>query len=137
MIIIPIFQRIAAFCLSVLFLWLIFWLPVRILRRAGYSRTVALLVLALGPFALIVLALNDWPIERELAWLKLQAGEPPELLLPLAEAHAVALEKRGDWSKAAEVYKTLIARSDSDEASNYYGNCLSRLGELAGHGLDG
>lgn len=80
-------------------LWLMVWAPAKILRRAVYSRGVALLVLFLGPLALLVPALNDWPIERELAWLKIENGGHAGRRFELAGDHALALEKRGDWKQ--------------------------------------
>ncbi|MGC8640726.1 MAG: hypothetical protein ACP5XB_12715 [Isosphaeraceae bacterium] len=117
------------------YLWLMVWAPVKILRRAGYSRGVTLLVLFLGPVSLLVLAFNDWPIERELAWLKLENAGHVTGLFELAEDHALALEKRGDWKSAAEVYKTMIRRATDTQQADYYGKCLQRLGQLGGHSL--
>jgi hypothetical protein len=107
-----------------------------VLHKMGYSRWLVLLVAPTGFLGMVVFAFLEWPIERELAWLKLKTGAPPGRLVDLVEAHAVALEKRGDWKQAARVYRELIRKAISDESGTYYRNCLSRLEELAGESLD-
>ncbi len=129
-------ERVLALSLSALGLWLILWVPARILRKAGFSWGFAFLGLILGPIALVIFAFSDWPIERELAWLRLKTGEPLGRLLGLVEAHAAALERSGDWKQAARVYQELIRKEISDESTTYYRNCLSRIEALAGEPLD-
>jgi hypothetical protein len=132
----PILRQVLGFTVVALLLCLVLWVPARILRKAGFSWGFALLGLVLGPIALLIFAFYDWPIERELAWLKLKGGEPPGRLWGLAEGHAAALERNGEWKQAAQVYRELISKAGPDENASYYRNCLSRLEERAGESLE-
>jgi hypothetical protein len=128
-------SRVLACAMFLLMFGMAFWIPSEILRKAGFSRWLAILIPPTGFLGLAVLAFLDWPVEMELAWLRLKNGADPRKLIGLVENHAVLLEKRGDWSQAAEVYKELARNAPSEEQAGYYQNCLNRLKELAGSEL--
>jgi hypothetical protein len=100
-----------------------------ILRKAGFPRWIALFIPLTGFIGLAVFAFIEWPVERELAWLRLKAGEPADDALELIERHAVHLERSGEWKRAAEVYRELARRAPADENAEYYRNCVKRLQE--------
>ncbi len=114
---------------GLLFLFLIFWAPAEFLRKAGFSRWFALLIPLTGFIGLAVFAFIEWPVERELAWLRLKSGELTTDTIPLVERYAVNLERRGEWKKAAEVYTELSQKAPPDENAEYYRNCVERLKE--------
>ena len=113
------------------FVVLIFYVPAEILHKAGFSRWYALLMLIppVGLVGLAIFAFTEWPVERELAWLRLKSGEPTADTISLVERHAVELERRGEWKKAAEVYTKLSQKAPLDENAEYYRNCVDRLKE--------
>jgi hypothetical protein len=110
----------------------LFWIPSEILHKAGFSRWLALLIPPTGFLGLAVFAWIEWPIEREVAWLRFKDGKSSEDLVAKVEAYAVDLEKRGDWSSAAAVYEELGRRVSSAESAEYYQNCVERLNQLRG-----
>jgi hypothetical protein len=111
---------------------LAFWVPAEILRKAGFSRWLALLMPPTGFLGMAIFAFLEWPIERELAWFRFKCGEPPDKLTPLVEGYAVELENKGAWTEAAKVYAELISRSSSEETASYYRNLLQQLKERMG-----
>jgi hypothetical protein len=113
----------------VLVIGLAFWIPAEILRKAGFSRWLALAIPLTGYLALAIFAFVEWPIERERAWLRFRCGEDPDELKPQVEGYALDLERRGSWPEAAEVYSELLGRSTSEEQAMYYRNLLQRLRE--------
>jgi hypothetical protein len=113
------------------FLFLLFWIPAEILRKAGFARGWSVLIVITNFLGLIALALIEWPIERELAWYRLKEGDGSEATITRAEHYAVDLEQAGEWAKAAEVFGTL-ARWSSGETSAYYQSCVDRLKEKMG-----
>jgi hypothetical protein len=114
------------------FLILILWIPSEILHKAGFARGWAFLTFLIGPLALIILALIEWPIHRELAWHRLRAGGSSGDNIASVERYAVDLEKCGEWKKAEEVFEDLARRAPSEEVTDYYLSCLKRLHEKMG-----
>jgi len=114
--------------LLVPFLLLIF---ARILQKAGFSPWFCLLMAIplLGFIGLAVLAFIEWPVKRELAWLRLKAGMPSADLIPMVERYAIKLERLGEWKQAAEVYEVLSHTPSDDDNAEYYRNCVERLKE--------
>jgi hypothetical protein len=115
---------------------LIFWVPMEILRKAGYSRWWALLIPMTGFIGLVVFACADWPIHRELAWRRLAAGSGSERDRVLAQRYAIDLEQNGEWQQAIEVYETLSQRSPDKEEAEYAAKCIGRLRESLARSLD-
>jgi hypothetical protein len=126
---VDLFIRALALVLVALMVGLAFWIPAEILRKAGFSRWLALLIPFTGYLALAIFAFVEWPIERELAWTRFRCGEDADELKPQIEGYAVELEHRGLWSEAAKVYSELISRSSSEEQAAYYRNLIVRLQE--------
>jgi hypothetical protein len=115
--------------LGIVVVFLIFWIPAELLHKAGFSRWFALLIPLTGFIGLAVFAFIEWPIERELAWLRWKSGELPDDAIDSIERHAIKLERRGDWKKAAEVYTELSQKIPLGENAEYYRNCVERLKE--------
>jgi hypothetical protein len=109
--------------------FLIFWIPAVMLHKAGFSRWFALLIPFTGFVGLAVFALIEWPIERELAWLRWKSGEFPDDAIDVIERYAIKFERRGDWKKAAEVCSELSQKLPHGENAEYYRNCVARLKE--------
>jgi hypothetical protein len=98
--------------------WLLVWVPMVILDKAGFPRAYGVLAFALFPISMVLFALAEWPIVRELAWLRMKVGEPLGHSIALVEAHAVDLEARGESKKAIEVYEELTRRDDDEKNQN-------------------
>ena len=130
------FLRVLVSSLGVLvFLILLIWVPTEILRKAGFPRWYAVLAVLVPPagfFGLIAFALSEWPIHRELAWLRLRAGDTSGDGMASVEGYALDLERRGEWKRAVEVYKELARQAPTAESAEYYRNCSQRLHEKMG-----
>ena len=121
-----------AFFIAIAFLVVAVWAPIAILRKAGYSPWLGLLIAPTTFVGMIVFAFLEWPIERELAWLRFKQGNPSDDQVGRVEGYAVYLENRGEWKSAEEVYEELIERATSEESRTYYRNCLGRLRDRSG-----
>jgi hypothetical protein len=117
-------------CLAAL-VFMIFWVPAELLHKAGYSRWYAPLMLCPGFIGLIIFAVVDWPVQRELAWLRLKTGDPAGADVALVEKYAVGLEKRGEWKKAIEVLENLARTAGEGDGAGeeYYRGWIKRLHE--------
>jgi hypothetical protein len=104
---------------------------VRILQKAGFSPWCGLLLLIplIGFIGLVAFAFIEWPVQRELAWLRLKTGTFSPDLIPSVERYALKLEKQGEWKQAAEVYELLAHIPSVDDNAEYYRNCVKRLKE--------
>lgn len=120
------------FLFAIVFLGLIFWIPSEILHKAGFARGWGFLIVFTGFLGLIIFALIEWPIHRELAWHRLRAGDSSGDNIASVERYAVDLEKCGEWKKAEEVFEELARRAPSAEVTDYYLSCLKRLHEKMG-----
>jgi hypothetical protein len=109
--------------------WVVVWVPMVILGKAGFPRAYGCLAAVLSLIGLAIFALSEWPIHRELAWLRIKTGEPLGDSIGLAEGHAVDLEGRGEWKKAIEVYEELARRVPDEKTANYYRDNSRRLRE--------
>lgn len=100
-----------------------------LVHKAGFSRWYGLLILLTCFLGLTVLAWAQWPIHRELAWLRMKGSDAgvSDSQRELVEAYAVQLEKRGDWKQAIEVYEGLVANATTDEGEDYYRTCARKL----------
>lgn len=101
------------------------------LRKAGFSRWWGLLLLLLGPIAVLIFAFKEWPVQREAAWSRLREGATSEDVIARVERYALDLEKAGHWKMASRVYEELSRRTPS-ESGDYYANCAKRLSERLG-----
>jgi hypothetical protein len=128
----PLLETLAGLALGVGFLVLIIWVPARMLHRAGYSRWYALPILFTGYIGLIMFAVVEWPIQRELAWHRWKLGEPDDGGIARVEAYAIDLERRGEWKRAIEVYEELARRAPTVEGADYYRESSTRLRERMG-----
>src|SRR5438552_3521025 len=90
-------------------LWATFWLPVIVLRKAGYPGWLAIPFVLTFPLSGVVFAVAQWPIYRELAWLRMKAGATLEPDVGLIELYAVDLDQAGEWVKAVQIYEALAA----------------------------
>ncbi|MGP0068909.1 MAG: hypothetical protein ACLQGP_35575 [Isosphaeraceae bacterium] len=111
------------------FFWLIF---AQILHKAGFTGWFALLLPLTGFVGLAIFSFIEWPIQQELAWMRLKGGMPSPELIPTVERYALALERRGEWKQAAEVYEALSHTPSLDDNAEYYRNCVERLKERLG-----
>jgi hypothetical protein len=109
--------------------WIAVWVPMLILGKAGFPRAYGCLAVVLGPIGLVIFGLSEWPILRELTWLRIKTGEPLGDSIGLAEGHAVDLEARGEWKRAIEVYEELARRVPDEKTANYYRDSSRRLRE--------
>jgi hypothetical protein len=123
------FTQILGLLLVIASVFLIFWIPAEILHKAGFSRVLALFIPLTGFLGLAFFAFIEWPIQRELAWLRFKAGMHSIGLIPVVERYAISLEKRGEWKDAAEVYEELARRAAPGDNAEYYQNCVARLRE--------
>ena len=110
-----------------LLLWVAVVVPICILRKAGFESWLVVPVQLTFPFSWIFVAFADWPMHRELAWLRMKTGDCSPIRVSLIEGHAIDLEQRGEWKKAIEVYEELARRGPSPKGSDYYRNCSNRL----------
>ena len=53
---------------------LAFWIPAEILHKAGFPRWIAVFIPFTGFIGLAIFAFIEWPVQRELAWLRMKAG---------------------------------------------------------------
>jgi predicted PurR-regulated permease PerM len=111
---------------------LIFLIPVEMLHKAGFSRWIALFIPFTAFIGLAIFAFIEWPIQRELAWLRLKTGMLSPELIPSVERYALELERRGEWKQAAEVYEHLSNIPSLEDNADYYRNCVKRLKEHLG-----
>src|SRR5262249_5480636 len=126
---VEILAPILVFLLIIAMISLGVWACAEIIHKAGFSRWYVLLMFVTGGIGMLIFALIEWPVHRELAWLRVKSGEGKDADLTAVETYAVELEKRGEWKKAAEVFEALAQRAPSDEGSVYYRNCIQRLRE--------
>jgi hypothetical protein len=112
---------------AIAFMVLALSVPFVIMRKAGFPGWYGLFIFCTFYFGLIWLALKDWPIHRELAWLRLKDGDSSEDNMSLVEHYAIDLEDRGAWTKAYEVYQLLESHAATPQATAYYRECAHRL----------
>lgn len=116
-------------------LWAIFLAVVigiwgSILRRIGYSWWYALLLVVPIVFiSIIVIAAKVWPIERELARLRLMSGESADIDTDVESvlSYAITYEQKGQWDRAASLYHLAEDKSLSPQTKQYVRECLERL----------
>jgi len=96
-------------------------------RKAGYSRGLGLLLAVTFPVGYLVFVFVDWPVQRELGWRKLAMGDYSDRDLVLAQAHAVDLERRGDWEGAAAVYEKLAGQLPDSQEAEFAAGSANRL----------
>ena len=72
---------------------LAFWIPAEILHKAGFPRWIAVFIPFTGFIGLAIFAFIEWPVQRELAWLRMKAGADSNEAIPLVERFALDLER--------------------------------------------
>ena len=104
-----------------------------ILRRIGYSWWTALLQLV--PFvnlvALMAVAAKQWPIERELARLRLISGESVDIESDIESvmSFAIVCEQKREWERAASLYNLAADKSTDEKVKQYATECAQRIGD--------
>src|SRR4051794_40768508 len=101
-------QTVFVLILAVLFVWM--WAT--IFKKAGYSWAMGLLMLV--PFVnfltLIYFAIAEWPLQSELARCAPQGErDRPTDRIDTMLRQAAALEQRGEWHNAANLFDTIAA----------------------------
>jgi hypothetical protein len=102
-----------------------------ILGKAGYSRWYALLLLVpiLNILALLILAAREWPIEREVARLRLIAGESTDIDADIecVMSSAIVHEQKRQWGRALSMYNLVADKSTDARIRQYASECAQRL----------
>lgn len=102
-----------------------------LLRRIGYPGQYAGFFIApgLNLVALIVLAAKQWPVERELAWLRLLAGKSDDLDGDIESvlSYAIAQEQRHHWDRAVSLYSLAADKTSNPQVKQYATECIQRL----------
>jgi hypothetical protein len=140
-------------CLFVLLVTIFVGICGIILARAGYSRWYSLILLAVPSFyfcdpvfflwrypliliavpldfiLLMVLAVREWPIERELARLRLVAGESDDIGSDVERvmSYAIAEEQKRRWNRATSLYNLAAEKSADPGVKQYATQCARRL----------
>jgi hypothetical protein len=108
------------------------WIWGRILRKIGYSWWYALLLIVplVNVICVIIVALKEWPIERECARLRLMAGESTEVDADVESvvSHAIAHEQKGQWDRAVSLYNLAADKCQNPQVKQYIAECIERLG---------
>jgi hypothetical protein len=68
-------------------------------------------------------------VERQLARLRLIAGESHDAEgdIESVVSYAIAMERRREWDRAAELYKLVETKSTDPGVKRYASECLQRL----------
>ena len=106
---------------------LVLWAAV--FQRAGYPvwYTLLLLVPVINLIWLVVFAFREWPIERELARLRVTNGEFTESDIDSLFRHGISLEHQGDRPGATSLFQ-LVARNATDQETIHLAEkCVHRL----------
>ena len=114
-----------------------------ICRRAGYSMWWGLIALVpcVNLIFLVIFSVRTWPIERELAHLRLGIKTPVkstpsaprrdvDALPSDAEtvfAEASKLERQGEWDMAIALYDQLSTQLGASQDAQYARNCAANL----------
>ncbi|WP_165073360.1 hypothetical protein [Paludisphaera rhizosphaerae] len=98
---------------------------IQLVKKAGYSRVWVFLPLLIGPLAVLVVILKEWPVHRELGWRRFLDGSTSDDLVEMVERYALDLEQAGDWKQATRVYQELARRIP--ESAEYYAKSASRF----------
>ncbi len=88
-----------------------------------------LLVPGVNLIALLVLATKEWPVERELARLRLLAGESKDTDADIDSVMslAIAQEQKRKWDRALSLYRLAAERSSDARLKEYATECAQRL----------
>ena len=102
-----------------------------ILGRIGYSRWYSLLLAipALNLLVLIVIVAKQWPVERELARLRLIAGESADIDADIESVISCAIshEQKRQWDRAISLYNFVAEKSNDARVKKYAAECAQRL----------
>jgi hypothetical protein len=99
------------------------------LQKAGFSPSFAPLFPIFGFLPLIVFAISEWPIHRELGWLRVMNNAGSESDKALANSYALQLERSGEWSRAIDVYEVLAERASDPKDAEYFREAAAHLRE--------
>jgi hypothetical protein len=124
----PVLAEVALWALGVAVIIGIF---ASLLRRIGYPGQYAgfFIMPGLNLVALLLLATKQWPVERELARLRLLAGESidPENDIESVMSHAIACEQKHRRDQAISLYNLAAERSGNPQVKQYAMECAQRL----------
>ena len=116
-----------------LFVAVVIGILASILGRIGYSRWYSVLfaIPPLNLMALIVIVAKEWPIERELARLRLVAGESVDVNTDIESVMscAIAHEQKRQWDRALSLYNFVAEKSNDARVKKYAEECAQRLAE--------
>jgi len=113
---------------------------VSLVRKAGYSGWYGLLsvIPVVNVIALIVFAMVQWPIERELCELRARCGINTEDAAESLFDEAARLEVKGWFEDALAKYQGLVERFPDSAASADAHKCMATLrSRIASLGLSG
>ncbi len=104
-----------------------------LLRKMGYSGWWALLVPVpvVGLILWIIVAAKQWPIERQLARLRLIANESDDIDADVESvlAYAIVHENHCRWDAAASMYALVAEKTTKPKIKEYAMECARRLAE--------
>ena len=83
-----------------------------IFRRAGYSRWMGLLIIipVANIIVFLLLVFGDWPVHRQLRYLKVRAGDASDEDAYNVLGDAFRLERKGQYDAAMERYQEIATR---------------------------
>jgi hypothetical protein len=111
------------------------WIWSAIFKKAGFPALMSLLMIVpvVNFFTLVYFAFTDWPIQAELARLTPEGErDRPTDRIDTMLRQAAALEHRGDWQKAAELFDVLSQELKGLPGEHYAATCAKRIRERHG-----
>jgi hypothetical protein len=115
---------------GLLLLVFLVWIWATIFKKAGYSWAMALLMLVplVNLFVLIYFAWAEWPLEAELARCKPQdERDRPTDRIDTMLRQAAALEQRGEWRDAADLFDVLARELQGQPGSGFTAHSAKRI----------
>jgi len=99
-----------------------------IFRKAGYSGWLGLLMIVplVNLIWLVIFALSEWPIQRELARRRGVDGDASFDDVEILISEASRLERSGNWQEAANAFER-VASMPGHPNAEYAANCATRL----------
>ena len=111
--------------LTALCLFLAFWVPAEFLRKAGFSRWIALIIPLTGFVGLAIFAFIEWPVERE--WPGCAGSRLSPRPIPSHRSNdTLSNGAARRMEEGRQIYMELAQRVPADENGEYYQNCAKR-----------
>ena len=105
-----------------------------IIRKAGYSGWWMLIAIVppVNIVMLLVFAFRQWPIQRELARLRVIAGSAIQADFDSLVTEAVSADQTGEWIHAVHLFELVASKSPGDETRAYATDSIERIKEKIG-----